>query len=199
MYSRNIGIHSKGCDNLKIGSDIDNVLNNLTEVVLDIYNKDSGDNLKIEDIKTYKIDPYMKQEYMCKLKDYFHQACSIVTPINDSQKYLEKIYNDGHEICIVTSSYFCDMTIKYDWIKKHYPFIKKDKVWVVHDKPMLKLDYLFDDRLANLIDGEYKKVLFSYPWNENMNKNTENKLGITRVHGWEEFYNVVSKDCRYEN
>ena len=31
---------------MKIGVDIDGVLNNLTEAVLEVYNEDSGDNLK---------------------------------------------------------------------------------------------------------------------------------------------------------
>lgn len=58
---------------------------------------------------------------------------------------------------------------------------------------MLKLDYLFDDCLDNLYGGEYKKVVFDYPWNR-LDLKTEMKLGIERVKGWEEFYDLISKD-----
>lgn len=177
----------------KIGIDLDNVLNNLTKITLELYNKDSGDNLKISDIRTYKIDPYLKPEYTSKLKDYFQLASTMVKPIKGSQKYLEKLYSDGHEIYIVTSSYFCDMHIKYNWIKKNYPFISKKNVWVVHDKQMLKLDYLLDDCLDNLYLSGYKKILFDYPWNQ-LDVKTEMVLGIERVSGWEEFYRIIKKD-----
>ena len=38
---------------MRVLIDVDNVLNNLAESVLNIYNEDSGDNLKIEDIHNY--------------------------------------------------------------------------------------------------------------------------------------------------
>ena len=39
-----------------IACDVDNVLNNLTESVLKVYNADHNDNLKIENIKSYGIE-----------------------------------------------------------------------------------------------------------------------------------------------
>ena len=46
-----------------IACDVDNVLNNLTESVLKVYNSDYNDNLKIEDIKSYGIEDYVKPEF----------------------------------------------------------------------------------------------------------------------------------------
>lgn len=53
---------------LRIGFDLDNILNNLTETLIEVYNKDSGDNLTMEQIVTYKIDSYTKPGY--KISDY---------------------------------------------------------------------------------------------------------------------------------
>ena len=38
---------------MKIGIDIDGTINNMCECILKVYNEDSGDNLKVEDITNY--------------------------------------------------------------------------------------------------------------------------------------------------
>ena len=48
---------------MRILVDVDNVLNNLAESVINVYNEDSGDNLKIEDIHNYYIENYVKESY----------------------------------------------------------------------------------------------------------------------------------------
>ena len=45
---------------MRIGIDIDDVLNNLTECVLEVYNKDSGDNLTIDKITEYDMKQFVK-------------------------------------------------------------------------------------------------------------------------------------------
>lgn len=48
---------------LRIGIDIDNVVINSTQAVIDYYNFRTGDSLCIEDIKTYDMTKYVKDEY----------------------------------------------------------------------------------------------------------------------------------------
>lgn len=57
---------------MRVLIDVDNVLNNLAESVLNIYNEDSGDNLKIEDIHNYYIENYVKESYKDTFHNYFH-------------------------------------------------------------------------------------------------------------------------------
>ena len=45
---------------MTIGIDVDNVLNNLGETVIKIYNRDSGDNLTLNDVKEYHIENYVQ-------------------------------------------------------------------------------------------------------------------------------------------
>ena len=54
-----------------IGIDIDNTLNTLCKAVLSVYNEDAADNLKIEDIKSYYIDSFVKPEFKDNFKNYF--------------------------------------------------------------------------------------------------------------------------------
>ena len=46
-----------------IACDVDNVLNNLTESILKVYNSDHNDNLKVEDITSYGIENFVKPEF----------------------------------------------------------------------------------------------------------------------------------------
>lgn len=173
---------------MRLGIDLDNVLNNLTEVLLDIYNEDSGDNISLQEIKTYKVDPYLKSEYKNKLKDYFTIASQKVKPIKDSTTYLEKLHNEGHEIYILTASYYLNMVTKFDWIRQYYPFVDKKHIWVVHKKQMVNVDCLLDDNIDNLIGGRYKKFLYVYPWNEHINDED-----IIKIHNWKEFYEKIQE------
>ena len=54
-----------------IGIDIDNVLNNLCEAVLSVYNDDSGDDLRQENIHSYYIENFVKSEFKENFYSYF--------------------------------------------------------------------------------------------------------------------------------
>ena len=46
----------------RIGVDCDNVINNLVESIIDVYNKDYNDNLSVANITTLKM--YLKTSFM---------------------------------------------------------------------------------------------------------------------------------------
>jgi len=98
--------------NFRVICDLDNILNSLTKTLLAFYNKDSGDNLQIEDITKYKIDDFTKPEF--KITDYFkdEKLWMALEPIYQSQEYLE-ILNQDYDLRIVTASHLYDMPIKY--------------------------------------------------------------------------------------
>lgn len=54
-----------------IGIDIDNVLCTTTQAVLSVYNEDAADNLKIENIKSYYIENFVKSEFKNNFSSYF--------------------------------------------------------------------------------------------------------------------------------
>ena len=56
---------------MKILIDVDNIIGNLCEAVLSVYNEDSGDNLTCEDIKSYYIENFVKEQYKDNFFHYF--------------------------------------------------------------------------------------------------------------------------------
>lgn len=172
---------------LKIACDLDNVLNNLTETLLELYNNDFNDSLKLEDITQYKIDSFVKPE--AKITNYFQldKLWMRVLPTYQSQEYL-KILNQDHDVRIVTASHIGDMPTKYRWIKVFFPFIKREQIWTVFDKQWIDCDVLIDDFQDNLVGGSYHKILLDYPWNRNI-KDQENN--IDRAYNWKDVYEKI--------
>lgn len=170
---------------LRVTVDLDNVLNNLTETLLEVYNKDSGDNLQIDQITKYKIDSFTKPGY--KVSNYFKDPAiwMRVLPIYQSQEYM-KLLNDDYELRIVSASHLGDMPIKYRWIKTYFPFIKREQIWTVFDKDWIKTDIHVDDCLDNLT-GDYEKIVFDYPWNQTDDKN------IRRAYSFADIFRIIKE------
>ena len=80
-----------------IACDVDNVLNNLTESVLKVYNSDYNDNLKIEDIKSYGIEDYVKPEFKNDFPSLFldKRVWKGISVIPGCVEVLKKWYDNG--------------------------------------------------------------------------------------------------------
>ena len=176
--------------NFRVLCDLDNILNSLTQTLIDTYNKDSGDNLKIENITQYKIDNFTKSEY--KITDYFkdEKMWMRVEPIVQAQEYL-KIINQDYDLRIITASHIYDMPIKYRWLKTFFPFIDRKQIWTVFDKDWISATVLIDDCLDN-VGGNYKTILLDYPWNRSINEETNN---VFRAYDWQDIFMEIK---RYE-
>lgn len=176
-----------------IGVDIDNTLNTLCKAVLSVYNEDSGDNLKPEDIKSYYIDEYVKPAYKDNFKNYFvdRRVWKKIKLIKDCQKYIAHLYRDGHTIIFITSTEPENLKKKANWLKRNFPYldIRKSLFACPKKQYMAGIDILIDDYEKNLVDGKYHKILVSAPWNESFDNNAH---GIYRAKSWAEIYEIVN-------
>lgn len=91
---------------MTIGVDCDNVLNNLTESVLKVYNEDFNDNLTTNDITDYYIENFVKPE--CKENFYKlftdKRVWKGISVVENCVDVLKKWNDLGHTIYIVTST-----------------------------------------------------------------------------------------------
>lgn len=176
-----------------VGVDIDNTVNTLCEAVLSVYNEDSGDNLRPEDIKSYYIDNFVKPEFKDNFKNYFvdRRVWKRIKLIKDCQKYIARLYRDGHTIIFITSTEPENLKKKANWLKRNFPYldIRKSLFSCPKKQYMAGIDILIDDYEQNLIDGKYHKILLSYPWNESINIDEH---GIYRAKNWKEIYNIIN-------
>jgi 5'(3')-deoxyribonucleotidase len=177
--------------NIIISCDLDNILNDLNPIWTQTLNRQYNLNVKLSDIKEWNMQKAFttltEQQIISPLLD--ESLWKSLKPLPNSQKYLE-ILNNKYKVKIVTASYYKTISIKMDWLFHYYPFLKWEQVTITEDKLSVKSDICIDDALHNLIGGNYYKILYSYPWNQNVDDIQNN---LIRVNDWSEIYNEIEK------
>lgn len=179
---------------LTIGVDVDNVVNNLAECILKVFNEDTMQNVKITDIKSYYIENWVNEEYKDRIVPLFldKRVWKQVTLIDLCQFFIKRLDEDGHKIVFVTSTEPENILKKFNWLQRNFPFIDiRKNLIATHTKQLVSgIDVLIDDYEKNLINGKYEKILFSYPWNSQID---DKQYGIRRCNDWREIYNEICK------
>lgn len=171
-----------------IGVDIDNVLCTTTEAVLSVYNEDASDNLKVEDIKSYYIENFVKPEFKENFNSYFlnKKVWKRIKYVDGCREYIAKLFNDGHDIYFCTKTEMKNAPKKESYLQRTFSYINiRKKLIVCSDKTMIRADILIDDCLDNFGGQDYSIVL-DYPWN----RNTDDE-NIIRASSWKEIYNII--------
>ena len=115
-------------------------------------------NVDAEDIRDWEIAKFFpsltKEEVMEPLTiESFWKTVDVDVK---SLLYLRKLYDEGHDIYIVTATDYRNIKAKIDYIlKPYFPFINLDHIIISHDKTMIKGDVLVDDYINNLLGGDY--------------------------------------------
>lgn len=175
-----------------VAIDIDNTINNLAESVLEVYNRDSGDNLKLNDIKKYHIENFVKEEYKENFYKYF--SCSEVWRkikfIPDCKKFISKLYNDNHTIYFVTKTEPRNFYKKASWLERNFPYLDIRKCFFnCPNKKIMNVDVMIDDHSDNLGGAQKYKILLDYPYNRNFEFIDDSYF---RCYNWEGIYDMVS-------
>lgn len=186
---------------LKIGIDIDGTINNMCECVLKVYNEDSGDNLKVENITDYYIENFVKEEYKKDFYKYFtdKRVWKQVEINQEAKEYITKLNSDGHTIYFVTSTEPENIYKKANWLQREFPDINIRKRLIrCYDKQLLSgLNILIDDYDKNLMNGDYAKILLDKPWNRNFEN--DDKYDFFRAIDWFIIYKVIQGYCKLRN
>ena len=179
---------------MKIAFDIDNTLTFLTEAVLDVYNSDSGDNLKVSDITKYNIENFVKPEYKEIFPRYFmdKRVWKKVKTVPQAISLIKKLYLEGHKVYFVTSTEAYNLYKKDGHMKRIFPEIDMSDALVrLKHKQLLDIDLLCDDFVGNLIGKtHYHKILLNKPWNQDID---DLKESINRCYNWDDVEKTIYK------
>ena len=107
-----------------IAIDWDNILNNFTEKILEVYNAQSGKNIKMKDLTSYDFyDCVAKEDADGIVKLFKNKAIwDSLVPIEGSREGLQKLIEAGHRCYIVTATAPDNFNWKIQWLKKYFPF-----------------------------------------------------------------------------
>jgi 5'(3')-deoxyribonucleotidase len=176
-------------DRKKIGLDFDCILATTTQTWIDLYNRLTGQNVELEDIKEWNISKAVLPEHSELIFDllFNKNLWRSIQPLPESQYYVSLLCKE-YDVYVITNSHWETWSAKMEWLIKQYPFIDTHKVWVGAEKQMFGVDLLIDDYENNLINGHYSKILLDYPWNRNIN---DKEFGILRAYNWKEIYDYT--------
>lgn len=176
-----------------IACDIDNVICNLQEVVIDIFNKKFGSHYTIADFAEYDIMNVLPTQDAIVMKEMYGMSglYEKVKPMPGSQETLEKLINLGHQIYLVTDAIPRTYGEKVSFIKRFFPYIDESHIVAMKHKWMFKCDVMIEDNLQNLLAKPYyHRICFNQPWNQQINDWT---YDIHRCNNWNEIVEVVNK------
>ena len=171
--------------------DIDDTIENLCETWVDWLNKQYGTSVEYNKITKWdmsKFFPNLTKEqvyeplYNPKLWDY-------VRPKQGAVKYVKKLIDEGYNVYLCTTTDYRNVRPKFESvIQKYFPYINWNQVIITSHKQMINADFLVDDGVHNLENGNYIKILVSAPHNANYDAESND---IYRANNWEEIYNLI--------
>lgn len=182
--------HKKHTKN-RILIDIDDTIIDLLPTWVEVLNKKAFTNVKYEDIEAWDITKYFptltREQIFEPLQTY--NFWINVKPKADAVEYVKKLFDEGYELYLCTSTDYRNVKAKYECvIMKYFPYLKWENVIVAHNKSMLKADFLIDDAVHNLQKGDFCKILMTAPHNKKYDAKSN---GIIRADDWRIVYEIV--------
>jgi len=113
-----------------------------------------------------------------------------IDPIPGSQRILQKWFDQGHNLYMVTASDYRSCKAKTERILEIFPFLDWEHIILASNKQIICGDILIDDGVHNLIGGSYFKILFSRPHNRGL---SVKQYGIHRAETWDEADALVTR------
>lgn len=175
---------------LTILFDADDVVEDCTRVWVSLINEHYGTKTRYEDLRDWDVSlgfPTLTREQVYALvagDDIWHR----ISPLPGCQRILQKLYDQGHELYMVTATDYRSCRTKVEVLLEMFPFLNWQHIILTHNKQMIRGDILIDDGPHNLVGGRYNKLLFDQPHNRDFDEKAE---GIRRVYSWEEIEKII--------
>lgn len=178
-----------------IACDVDDVLNNLMDVTIELYNYKYGTDYDVSNVTAYNLENCFDEETAKNMRAIFESTTDSiwkkVKPVKGSQEALEKLLLEGHSVYLATHNCPATYGDKVAWIKRFYPFIDESRIICIKDKWMLRSDVMIEDSWQNLLAKPYyHRVLMDQPWNQSTK---DDVYGVYRCSNWKDIVNVINK------
>lgn len=176
--------------------DVDDTIEDLLGAWCAELNRKHSLSVKKESITNWEIADFFPTLTRKQVFAPLHTASfwNTVKPRPDAVKYLKLLYDEGYNIYLCTSTDYRNIRAKYEKIiKRYFPYISWDNVIITNNKQMIKADFLIDDGVHNLENGDYKKILISCPHNKSYDARGN---GMYRANDWQDVYRIIHAEDR---
>ena len=184
---------------MQIAIDFDSTLFPTMEKVIEIYNKKNNASIDLSQITAYNLYDCFGEDVADELISLFVDKTTYnsLQPYKGSVKAIQSLVNRGHEIFVATATDIRNLEWKEKLLQRYFPFIPKENLIRIHNKKLLNVDVLVEDKLDNLTQTLFaERVCFNQPWN--VDKDTDYAYNIYRINNWGEINNVIQSIERKE-
>jgi 5'(3')-deoxyribonucleotidase len=112
-------------------------------------------------------------------------------PYKGAIRAVKTLIEHGHEVYVATSTDLRNIEWKEELLQKYFPFIPKSNLIRIHNKSLLNVDVLIEDKMDNLTQTYADRICFNQPWN--IDENKDFAYSIYRVYHWGEINNVINE------
>jgi 5'(3')-deoxyribonucleotidase len=158
---------------LILGFDMDAIVVDLIRPWLSWYNLEHGENITIDDIKTYKIENHVGKPD--KIYDFFADSKRYANcpTLPGAAEGLLELHKDGHDIIIATATAGQTANVKWLLAEEAAPWLNPNNLMVGSRKELLRFDVFSDDAPKNIV--KYRNawpnaqiITIAYPYNQDI-------------------------------
>ena len=177
-----------------VACDYDNVICNLQETVINLFNKRYKTNYALTDFHDHDVANTLPIKEATAMKKMYGESglYKQVTPIAGAQEGLKKLISAGHQVYIVSDIIPKTYAEKHEWLKHFFPFIDDTHIVAMKHKHLFKCDVMIEDNIQTLLDGaHYDRICMDYPWNRTVHE--DYIYDIHRCRNWQQIVDVINK------
>ena len=181
-----------------VAVDVDNVVNDLVEKLIELYNRTYSANLKFEDFTNYDFFKCLQYDDAQRLMDLFdeRELWDSLSPRDGAQRGIKHFINQGYDVYFATDASPITFPWKVEWLRKYFSMVPENNIICINNKGLLQANVLIDDNIDNLLSSQYyDRVCIDYAWNRDVH---DEVYAINRAHNWDEIVEVVDKLYEYD-
>jgi 5'(3')-deoxyribonucleotidase len=164
----------------RIAIDMDNVMADLTQHLLDIYEQEYGQVIAPESIRDVPEGEALPDGVALKL--LYSPGFFRGIPVMPGSQEVIRALMEKHEVFVVSAATEFPLSLaeKQAWLGEHFPFISWKNIVFCGSKTIVEADYMIDDHEKNLAPFKAKgtPLLFTAPHNFSL-------TGYKRLDNWE--------------
>ena len=161
---------------------MDEVIADTLEKFLNVCNTQLGLAFTKSDLTGRNLWEVVGKEHFPALRTVVneHDFFADLDVMPDSQQVIRDLMN-RHEVFISSAAMEVptSFTAKFDWLKRHFPFIPASHIVFCGDKSILNADFLIDDNSRHFERFRGEGILYTAPHNIRIE-------GYRRVHNWKD-------------
>ena len=180
---------------VRLGVDLDGVVTDFTGGWVEIYNREFGAHIGIEDVVTWNA-PVELTHFKTMSKFWrWARTCGdgkslfrVLSPYPGALEGLDSLVRSGHELIIITTKPRFATNDTYEWLAEHE--IPATEVHLIDDKATVLCDLYVDDADHNLASYRARRpeavvVRWVQPWNKPLD-------GVVDATSWPEIASLAN-------